>query len=331
MKNFKKAGRIALGAMALSLITYVSEAQVGIGITVPQAKLHVADGSIFANTSTLDPAKNPFYDPTSPDPVIFKMKWFHDKSAFRSVGGAVVGGVTDILDPQSTGDYSFASGYESFAHDKGSSAFGLRASAHGNGSFAAGIYANTYGKGTVALGESVTASFKNSFALGYGVSSDADNEIQMGFPGGYKFYTTFANTIGVSLASGSNAWVVMSDVNKKENFVPVNGEDFLQKINKMNLTSWNYKGQDPKAFRHYGPMAQDFYAAFGKDQYGAIGSDTTINQADFDGVNLIAIQALIRKMDQINSDLRKEIASLKAQIAVRERRSKGKRILVSKR
>lgn len=155
----------------------------------------------------------------------------------------------------------------------------------------------------------------------------------MGFNGGYKFYTTSANTIGVSLAPGGNAWAVISDVNKKENFAPVNGEDFLQKISRMNLTSWNYKGQDAKAFRHYGPMAQDFYKAFGQDAYGTIGTDTTINQADFDGVNLIAIQALIRKMDQINSDLLSELATIKEQLA--EARSvparKRKRMLVTQR
>ena len=37
--------------------------------------------------------------------------------------------------------------------------------------------------------------------------------------------------------------------------------------------------------------------------YGTIGNDTTINQADFDGINLIAIQALEKR----TSDLQKEI------------------------
>ena len=155
----------------------------------------------------------------------------------------------------------------------------------------------------------------------------------MGFSGGYKLYTNNAQTMGIQLQSGSNAWSVISDVNKKENFAPVNGEDFLQKIGKMNLTSWNYKGQDPKAFRHYGPMAQDFYKAFGQDAYGTIGSDTTINQADFDGINLIAIQALVRKMEQMNSDLLAEIAVIKAQLADAQSalRRRNKRELVSKR
>ena len=45
-------------------------------------------------------------------------------------------------------------------------------------------------------------------------------------------------------------------------------KEILEKIAKMNLTTWNYKTQDPKTFRHYGPMAQDFFAAFGKDEMG---------------------------------------------------------------
>lgn len=85
----------------------------------------------------------------------------------------------------------------------------------------------------------------------------------------------------------------------------------------MRLVSWNYKRQDPAQYRHYGPMAQDFYAAFGKDKYGNIGNDTTINSADFDGVNMIAIQALEKRtarqqqqFDQTTNTLRKEMADM---------------------
>jgi hypothetical protein len=36
-------------------------------------------------------------------------------------------------------------------------------------------------------------------------------------------------------------------------------------------------------------MAQELYAAFKKDSYEEIGDDIAINQAGFDGLNLIAI------------------------------------------
>lgn len=32
-----------------------------------------------------------------------------------------------------------------------------------------------------------------------------------------------------------------------------------------------------------------------KMNFGTIGDDTIINQADFDGINLIAVQALVKK------------------------------------
>ncbi|MFO7862751.1 MAG: tail fiber domain-containing protein, partial [Salinivirgaceae bacterium] len=97
---------------------------------------------------------------------------------------------------------------------------------------------------------------------------------------------------------------------KKENFKPVNGELFLDKISTFNLTSWNYKGQDKSKFRHYGPMAQDFYAAFGNDGVGTVGCDTLLLTADFMGVNFIAIQALEKR----TRELKETQAQLQAKI-----------------
>src|SRR4029453_9388391 len=69
---------------------------------------------------------------------------------------------------------------------------------------------------------------------------------------------------------------------------------------------------DPKAFRHYGPMAQDFFAAFGHDGLGQIGSGTTINSGDLAGVLMIAVQALKKGTA--------ELKQKEAQIAVLESR-----------
>ena len=349
MKQLRNAGRIALGAMALSLITHFSKAQVGIGTETPQEKLHVHDGSIMGTTVELPADNDPYYDPDIPIPLHYEFLWLHDKSALRAIGERLGSGT---FDKQVMGQFSFATGYESLASGVGASSFGLRSSAVGMGSFAGGEKSNAmspfdfaFGTGaiasgghSVAIGDQVSTNGQySSFVFGSGGNSSLKNDksyqMVMGFSGGYKMYTNSAQTMGVQLQSGGNAWSVISDVNKKENFAPVNGEDFLQKISRMNLTSWNYKGQDPKVFRHYGPMAQDFYKAFGQDAYGTIGSDTTINQADFDGINLIAIQALVRKMEQMNSDLLAEIAAIKAQLADAQSalRRKNKRELVSKR
>lgn len=400
MKKITKAGRIAWGAVALSLVAFAANAQVGIGTTLPQAKLHVHGGGLQANTVNLNPDVNPFYDVNNPEPVESRLRWYDNKCAFRVITERVGNGGFDLAN---IGFFSFASGFETFASGSSSTAFGMRSVASGNYSVAGGYNSTSSGlrsiaqgnmctasgisavamgsnctaggEGAVAIGNSCSATADKSLAMGYssaadgigsvalgvGATADAGKSVAIGngstnskigsfvlgygntliksnlnyqmtmaFTGGYRLYTDDMATIGVLLPSNGNAWQVFSDVNKKENFAPVNGEEFLKKISKMNLTSWNYKGQDPKQLRHYGPMAQDFYAAFGKDQYGTVGTDTTINQADFDGVNLIAIQALVRKMDQMNSDLRAEIASLKAEMAIREKPSKRKRILISK-
>ena len=327
--------RRTLFASALSLMYLPSQAQVGIGTTQPQAMLHVHDGSVMSSTPQLAPDNNPFYDPGFPDPVEFKMKRFHDKGAFRSIGERVGNGG---FDPQVVGKYSFASGFEAFATGLGASAFGLKTLASGTASFASGANSQASAFCTFAHGESAIASGANSLALGTLVStngkagafvfgdntknlqlaSSADNQISMRFSGGYQFFTNSSLNVGVSLAPGGNSWQVMSDVNKKENFSPVDGEAFLEKIGRMTLSSWNYKGQDPKYFRHYGPMAQDFFEAFGHDSYGTIGTDTTINQADLEGVTLIAVQALVRRTQQLrekNRALLLEVEKIKMQLA----------------
>jgi hypothetical protein len=215
---------------------------------------------------------------------------------------------------------------------------GAATTASGTNSTAIGVGANASGSNSVAIGVNDTASGYLSFALGSYVStngyagsnvigdasttittnSTAANQMTMRFAGGYKLYTNSSTIVGAQLAAGGNSWSTISDRRKKENFATVDGEDFLKKIATFKLTSWNYKGQDAKTFRHYGPMAQDFYAAFGHDKLGTIGNDTTINQADFEGVSFIAIQTLEQRTQEIaklkaeNEQLKNEIASIKA-------------------
>jgi hypothetical protein len=336
--------------IVFAILPILAHAQVGVGTQQPQELLHVHNGSVLSTSVRLKPEFNPYYNPNFPDSVEHKMKWFHDKAAFRSLGERVG---NSGLDPQITGSYSFASGFEVFASGLGSAALGLRTNASGKATFASGENTTASGDYAFVHGTSATASGDNSVALGNMVSTDGkqgsfvfgdnskslvlksnlENQMSMRFAGGYRFYSNSNQTVGISLAAGGNSWQVISDVNRKENFAPVDGEAFLGKIRDMKLTSWNYKGQDPKTFRHYGPMAQEFFAAFGHDAYGVIGNDTTINQADFDGVNLIAIQALVRRTEQLrqrNNDLRAEVAGIKAQLASAHRKPKRNRVLVSR-
>src|SRR5262249_54341263 len=92
----------------------------------------------------------------------------------------------------------------------------------------------------------------NATAIGSGAVVNASNKVRLG------------NT-SVTVIEGQVAVTASSDKTRKENFKPVDGEEVLGKISGFELTSWNFIGHEPKEFRHYGPMAQDFYAAFGHD------------------------------------------------------------------
>jgi hypothetical protein len=115
-----------------------------------------------------------------------------------------------------------------------------------------------------------------------------------------------------------------SDKTQKENFRPVDGEAVLAKMRGLALTSWNFIGHDPKAFRHYGPMAQDFFAAFGHDDVGQIGSETTINAGDMAGILMSAVQALEKRTAELHQKeaqmavLASHVADLQAKLAAVE-------------
>jgi hypothetical protein len=56
------------------------------------------------------------------------------------------------------------------------------------------------------------------------------------------------------------------------------------------ISTWNYKW-DLASTRHLGPMAQDFKVTFGLGD-----DDKTINVVDANGVVMVAIQALYRRV-----------------------------------
>ena len=195
------------------------------------------------------------------------------------------------------GEYSLALGSIANATVDYSVAIGNNVTANGIYSTALGSYVSTSGfEGSLTIGDHSTTTVMNTFVA---------NGFRSRFAGGYRLFTNSAATIGAFLNANANSWAALSDVRLKENFLPVDGESFLQKIAAMPQYTWNYKGQDIKTLRHYGPMAQDFYAAFGSDALGEIGCDTLINQQDFLGVNLIAIQALEKRTVELQKKLDK--------------------------
>jgi len=121
----------------------------------------------------------------------------------------------------------------------------------------------------------------------------------------------------------SGALTEASDVNRKEHFQAVDGEQVLAALVELPISTWNYIGDDPSV-RHLGPMAQDFYAAFG------LGVDEThLAPLDVNGVTLVALQAQnhqiedlaaenarlsadVGRLEQANADLQARLAQLEA-------------------
>lgn len=195
-------------------------------------------------------------------------------------------------------------GYDASSNGDYARSFGYQTSASGNYSSAMGCYALTSADGAFTLGDqSTTTNLINSI----------NNSFQSRFAGGYYLYSNSSASVGARLLPLSSSWSTISDSTKKENFIPVDGENILNKIADFDLSTWNYKGQDPKSHRHYGPMAQDFYAAFGQDDLGYIGNDTLIETADFLGLNFTAIQALEARTTELraqNKALEEEVTAL---------------------
>lgn len=223
-------------------------------------------------------------------------------------------------DNTASGFAATAFGNNSIASGGNSLAMGYAVSATGGNSVSLGSYASTSGyAGAFALGDFSTTTVMNSFVA---------NGFRARFAGGYRLFTNSAVSIGAFLNANSNSWAALSDVRMKENFLPVNGENFLQKIAAMPQYTWNYIGQDAGTLRHYGPMAQDFYKAFGRDDLGEIGCDTLINQQDFLGVSFIAIQALEKR----SAEQAKENDLLKNKLLLMEEANKdlaGKLVLLN--
>ena len=158
------------------------------------------------------------------------------------------------------------------------------------------LSSNPTGTNNTAIGFSAnvsTGNLTNATAIGANASVNASNKIRLG-------------DANVTVIEGQVDFTFISDQTKKENFQPVDGEEVLRKIRDFNLTSWNYIGHDPKQFRHYGPMAQDFFAAFGQDGIGTIGTPTTLSSGDMVGILMIAVQTLEKQ----NRDLKARLENL---------------------
>ena len=269
-----------------------------------------------------------------------RMMWYPGKAAFR-VGDS--GG--DRWDDANVGFWSMGLGYGTLASASFAVAMGNASVASGAGAFAAGIESSATAEAAIAMGIRSRASGSHSIAMGTFASANnhpgaivladsylpdpfgsfqffnatADNQFTVRASGGTVIYSAGNLSAGVSLAPGAGAWASVSDVNRKDHFRDVNADTVLARIARMPVREWSYKSQD-STIRHFGPTAQDFYAAFRLDK-----SDTTITTTDMDGVALLAIQALERRTAELRertAELRErtaQVSTLEARLAEVER------------
>jgi hypothetical protein len=212
------------------------------------------------------------------------------------------------------GEHSFAFGYQDTSWAEFSMAMGFQTKTTGYGAITLGTRATATNPYAVAIGYHVDATADQSFAIGSYVTTDNKNgsmvfgdasstnytkpivinQMVMRFDNGYRLYTNSSSTIGVSMGPGATAWSSISDVNMKENFEAVNGEEVLAKIKSLPLTRWNYKDNDPSV-QYIGPMAQDFHRTF---RLGGLDS-LSISTLAMDGVTLAGVKALVDRTDQL--------------------------------
>ena len=77
---------------------------------------------------------------------------------------------------------------------------------------------------------------------------------------------------------------------------PLDGQRVLDTLAALEISTWSYEWEP--TIRHLGPMSQDFMAAFG---LGA--DDKKIDLLDANGVNMVAIQALVRRLQVLEAEV----------------------------
>lgn len=208
---------------------------------------------------------------------------------------------------KASGDISVSIGAENKAQGFNSTAIGRNTVASGQISIGIGEEVVASGENSMAMGKRAsTNGFKGAMVIGdasvpFGtiVNSSAANQFTARFTNGYRFFTNSSTTIGAQLLPGASSFSSISDSTKKENFVAADPEAFLQRLPSLRLGSWNYKTQDAKTARHYGPMAQEIFNAYGKDKHGIIGSDTLLATGDMDGIIMILVKGLERRTTEL--------------------------------
>jgi hypothetical protein len=100
---------------------------------------------------------------------------------------------------------------------------------------------------------------------GTAISATVSSQLTVKKAGGTRIYSNDLATTGVTLAAGSSSWAVVSDVNQKENLIPVVCHDIMEKVDQLPMFDYNYIGNDPRIKSKF-CTAQDFYNCFPVEQ-----------------------------------------------------------------
>lgn len=256
-----------------------------------------------------------------------RMMWVPERAALRA---GVVDGTQ--WDGSWIGRYSTAFGRNTRASGEGSLAVGLNSVADGVQSVAIGENSIASGAASFALGfradtnaRQGTFVFSDRSSLGE-VQAQVNHSATWRTSGGFRVFTSSNLSTGVTIQSGASVsnwgqanaviststggylstagtWNNVSDVNRKHGFEVINGEDVLERLRGLPISSWSYL-VEPAGVRHIGPTSQDFFAAFELGQ-----DDTVIGSVDATGVTLAAAKAL----EQRTRDQQESIKLLRAE------------------
>jgi hypothetical protein len=245
---------------------------------------------------------------------------FGDTNSAESTSSIVFGSGNQVK-----GAAGFAAGAGNRVCDTYGVAFGNKAQSGGpliNGKCDPDSF-NLRGLAAVAIGYNVTADQDHTTAMGKFASNNgfagtfiwsdgsatasadtfrntANNEFAARATGGFRFRTNLTGTTGCNLPAGSGVFNCTSSRTTKENFLAVDGDDVLNRLREVPVSSWNYITEG-SGVRHLGPMAEDFHQAFG------LGTDSkSIGVQDLAGVSLVAVKALearATKLQESNAQL----------------------------
>jgi hypothetical protein len=139
--------------------------------------------------------------------------------------------------------------------------------------------------------------------------------------------TSYALQVGNTTSDGNGAylstggtWTNGSSRDFKEDFEELNGEEILNKIDKLSVTKWKYKGTNET---HIGPIAEEFKEQF---NLGVKEDDKHISTIDASGIALKAIQMLRKE----NNSLKKKNVEIEAKYESQEQRIKALELLIQK-